>query len=88
MNAVHARLGAGLVVDGPHAEALQEAAAGNAVRELFNRYAAFDLTDIGLTDDKLVEGNGLWGELERFWPGPWESPWSEFRAGPEPLSDP
>src|SRR5712664_654944 len=53
----HTRLLAVGVDDGPDAQALQQGAQSDALRQLLDRYAGFHTPDVGLAQDQLVEGN-------------------------------
>jgi hypothetical protein len=56
----HAGLGAVVVEDGPDGEALQECAARDVVRKLFDRDARLDAAHVRLAQHQLVEGNVNW----------------------------
>ena len=58
-NLVHAGLGAIGVAHRPHAEALQQAAAGDVLGQVLDRNAGLDAANIGLGKNELVERNVL-----------------------------
>ena len=62
----HAGLRAGLVDDGAHAQAHEQAAAGDVLGELLDRDARLDVADVGLAQQELVErdvARGRQGDL-------------------------